>query len=210
MLKSVSGSFFQGMLNGLVGSTGSGKTTLLRLLQRKYVEYDGGILINGVNIKEIDYEEYHQNIFMISQSGSLFSGTLLENLTFYEENPDVAKLIGIMEMIGLVDFLEQINFNLDIPVSSLKLSTGQKQMIEVVRALYSNAKILVFDEATSSVDMTFTQNVVSILDKIKKKRLVIVVTHQPEVIAKLDNVLDLDKINNGDNNHPYFQMEVEA
>ncbi|RMG37273.1 MAG: ABC transporter ATP-binding protein [Methanobacteriota archaeon] len=196
--------FDLGKLNGIVGRTGSGKTTLLRLILRQYESYSGKIMINGKEIRMFPKEDYQSLFYWVSQTGGFFPGSIIENLTFYDNSPDLERLISLMKQFRLWNILEDVDFNLHADFKQLQLSDGQKQIFEFIRALYFDSPILILDEITSSTDTVYTHQILDHLERIKDEKLVILVAHHHETICKLENILYLE-----DGSHKINQKSTE-
>ncbi len=191
-LHGITGEFRKGQINGIAGRTGSGKTTLLRLLLRQYDPNDGTIFLNETEITAFRKEEYQSKFYWISQAGGFFPGSIIENMTFYDNDPNVNRITQLLKSFDLWQILERVNFDLQEDFTSLKLSEGEKQMFEFIRALYFDPQILILDEATSSTDIIFTNRILDHLEKIKGIKLIIVVAHHPETLRRLDTILHLE------------------
>ena len=156
ILKGVSLSIQPKDVIAFVGSSGGGKSTIISLLQRFYDVTGGQITVDGINIKEIDLKWFHEQIGYVPQDSILFSGTIEENICYGVENYSQTKLNRIIKMAN-ADFIFNRNLFPDglattVGERGLKLSGGQKQRLAIARALMKEPKILIFDEATSSLD----------------------------------------------------------
>jgi subfamily B ATP-binding cassette protein MsbA len=177
----------------IYGKSGSGKSTLIKLLLGFYGPDAGSITMSGIDIKTIPVDELRKNISVVNQNIKLFDKTILENMTYgvgtgdetVTEN-DIKKIIGNMGVFeGVVDGLDT-----RVGVSGSKLSGGQKQIVNFVRAILKNAPILVLDEPTSALDTNTKKLVLDIIKKLKGKT-VIIITHDKSIIPYVDKVYEL-------------------
>ena len=138
----------------LVGHTGAGKTSIINLLCRFYNPLEGRILVDGVNIHEHELGSYRQQIGLVLQEPFLFSGTLRENLLFGNPKAADEEIWDALHAVGLAETFAQQNVTLDTVLTErgANFSTGQRQLISFARALISNPRILILDEATAHVD----------------------------------------------------------
>ena len=180
---------------GIVGSSGSGKSTLVNLIERLYEIDKGEIRIDGVNIKDYDLRTLHQQIGYVSQEPSLFSGTIIDNVTY---GVQIFKEEDVINSI----IMSNANFIFDknmfpegllskVGERGIKLSGGQKQRIAIARALIKNPKILIFDEATSALDAESEYQVQKTIDQFIKigNRTVIVIAHRLSTVINCDRIL---------------------
>ena len=139
---------------GIAGQTGSGKTTLIKLLLRFYETNDGQINFDDTNINNINIKSLRDKIGLVNQEIFLFDGTIKDNICYPSENIDEDLLLKVAKNSQCLEFVEKLpdQFETLIGERGQKLSVGQKQRIGIARALYKNPDILIFDEATSSVD----------------------------------------------------------
>ena len=177
----------------LVGHTGSGKTTIINLLSRFYEPKQGEILIDGVNYKERSMHWLHKRLGYVLQTPHLFSGTIMENIRYGrldatdEQVIEAAKAIGADEFISVMDkgYLSEVG------EGGNKLSTGQKQLISFARAILSDPRLLILDEATSSIDSESEQIIQQATDQLLKGRTSFIVAHRLSTIVKSDLIVYL-------------------
>ncbi|MBA7566362.1 Fatty acid ABC transporter ATP-binding/permease protein [subsurface metagenome] len=189
------------LLGSIVGPTGAGKTTLIKLIARFYdIKDDSGeILIDGINIKDIRKEDLRKSIGMVPQDSYLFTNTILENL--YYGKPEGEKiemtdeLMEISKFLGLHNFIDNMpdNYDTHLIENASNLSVGQRQLIAFARVLMVNPKILILDEATSSVDPYTETLIQDALDKAKKGRTTIIIAHRLSTIKNADEIYVLEK-----------------
>lgn len=177
----------------LVGHTGSGKTTIINLLSRFYEPKQGEILIDGVNYKERSMHWLHKRLGYVLQTPHLFSGTIMENIRYGrleatdEEVIEAAKAIGADEFISPMDK----GYQSEVGEGGNKLSTGQKQLISFARAILADPRLLILDEATSSIDSESEQIIQQATDQLLKGRTSFIVAHRLSTIVKSDLIVYL-------------------
>jgi ATP-binding cassette subfamily B multidrug efflux pump len=175
----------------LVGHTGAGKTTITSLMMRFYDIQHGQILVDGVDVREQDLSELRRRFAVVLQDPFLFSGTIASNIrlgTDWITNTDLER---VAEEVNLSEFINTLPSGLEEPVRERgnTLSTGQKQLISFARALAHNPRILILDEATSSVDTETELRVRSALGRMISGRTSVVVAHRLSTIQKADRIL---------------------
>jgi len=201
IIKNVSFSIPAGKTIAIVGPTGAGKTTSIKLLSRFYdlKEGNGDILIDGKNIKNIKKEDLRKAIGMVPQDSFLFTNTIIENLHYGKplgENPVLSEeLLEISKFLGLHNFIDNMpdKYDTNLMENASNLSVGQRQLIAFARVLMVDPKILVLDEATSSVDPYTETLIQDALDKAKKGRTTIIIAHRLSTIRNADEIYVLDQ-----------------
>jgi ABC-type bacteriocin transporter len=187
----------KGSSTAVVGESGSGKSTLLSLLQNLYLLKSGNISIGGIDIANISNKSLRRSVGVVPQHIDLFAGTIIENIALGEFEPDIQKIIGLCQMLGINEFVEKLpnTYNTYLSEQGINLSGGQRQRIAIARALYRNPEILILDEATSSLDPASEQKVQNTLEWFKQQgKTVIVIAHRLTTIKNCDSILVL---NNG-------------
>ncbi len=200
IIKDVTFTIPAGKTIAIVGPTGAGKTTLIKLIARFYdiKDGDGEILIDGINIKDIKKDDLRKNIGMVPQDSFLFTNTILENLYYgkpeVEEIVMTEELIEISKFLGLHNFIDNMpdNYDTHLIENASNLSVGQRQLIAFARVLMVNPKILILDEATSSVDPYTETLIQDALDKAKKGRTTIIIAHRLSTIKNADEIYVLE------------------
>ncbi len=191
ILKDVSFSANPGETIAIVGATGAGKTTMINLLLRFYDIQKGSITLDGVDIKELSLQALRLNFGLVLQDNALFSGTILENITL--GNPDISReqVIKAAHDVEAHRFIENLpgTYDYKLRERGASLSMGQKQLICFVRALVYNPRILILDEATSSVDSETEALVTQASTKMMEGRTSIVVAHRLSTIQGADKIL---------------------
>lgn len=195
VLKNVSFKIREGEKVAFVGATGAGKTTIISLLTRFYDVNSGEILIDGVNIKDISQSELRKNIAVVLQDVFLFSGNIRSNIDLGNENITVEAVNKAVDNTGLRDFINSTEKKLDHPVNERgsTLSVGQKQLISFARALAYDPKILILDEATSSVDTNTEILIQNAIRKLIEGRTSIIIAHRLSTIQTCDKIIVMHK-----------------
>tara|TARA_B110000240_G_scaffold190179_1_gene231041 strand:- start:1701 stop:3485 length:1785 start_codon:yes stop_codon:yes gene_type:complete len=193
VLKGLSFEIKAGKMLALVGRTGAGKTSIISVLNRFYETQKGIIAIDGVNINTIQLSNLRQNIALVQQEVFLFSDSILNNITLFDSNITRNKIIEAAKKIGVHGFIEALPKSYDYVVGErgVTLSSGQRQLIAFLRVYVRNPKILILDEATSSIDTATEKLLQNALEKLSKDRTTIVIAHRLSTIVKADKILHL-------------------
>jgi len=195
ILKDVSFTAKPGEVLAIVGATGAGKSTIINLLMRYYDINEGEIMLDGRNIKELSLGGLRKNFGLVLQDNALFSGSVMENITL--GNPDITRedVIRASKEVDCHKFISKLPGGYDYVLNErgASLSMGQRQLICFVRAMVYNPKILVLDEATSSVDSETEELVTKACDKMMKGRTSIVIAHRLSTIRGADKILVMHK-----------------
>ncbi len=195
VLKDISFEVKEGQTVALVGATGAGKSSVINLLSRFYEINKGDISVDGINLKEYDLSALRQNIGVVLQDVFLFSDTIRENITL--GNPDITEeqILYAADLVGARKFIERLPGGLDYDVMErgATLSVGQRQLISFVRAMVYDPKIIVLDEATSSVDSETEELIQNAIEVLMEGRTAIVIAHRLSTIQGADNIIVLDK-----------------
>jgi ATP-binding cassette subfamily B protein len=179
----------------IVGHTGAGKTTLASLLQRFYDLDSGSVLVDGVDVREWDLERLRRSIGLVLQDVFLFSGTVAGNIRLGEQTIDEERLRWAAGEVHALEFIERLpeGFETAVRERGAGLSVGQKQLIAFARALAFDPRILILDEATSSVDTETEQWIQLALERLLADRTSLVIAHRLSTIQKADRILVLHK-----------------
>ncbi|MEC8677255.1 MAG: ABC transporter ATP-binding protein [Candidatus Margulisiibacteriota bacterium] len=186
-----------GQTVGLAGFTGAGKSTIIKCLLRFYDVSSGKITIDNTNIKAIDLQQLRKMIALVSQDVYLFHGTILENIAYgLSPEPPMEDVIHAAKMAELHAFIETTpdGYNSMIGEKGIKLSGGQRQRLSIARALLKKAPIMVFDEATSSVDTETEAAIQRNLKTLTKGKTALIIAHRLSTIRHADQIM---VINNG-------------
>lgn len=191
-------------LIAIIGPTGSGKTTLVNLLLKKYDLQNGEILIDNHNIQEINYKNLVDSISIVPQNSILFSGTIKSNLMFGNQNLKNEDLIKATKFSAIDQFILQKKDQFDsiVEQSGNNYSGGQKQRLCIARAILKKSKILILDDATSSLDQDTEKNILNNLMK-KKNKTIFLISQKISTIKNADRIIVLDKgkiVGNGNHN----------
>ncbi|MEO6191209.1 MAG: ABC transporter ATP-binding protein [Saprospiraceae bacterium] len=180
-----------------VGPSGSGKSTLMKLLVGLYRPLEGQILFNNISEDKINFEELRNQIGFVTQDTQLFSGTVRENLLFVNPYASEQDMIDVLEKSSCKYILERSNKGLETVIGEggLKLSGGEKQRLSIARALLRKPKILIFDEATSSLDSITEEDVTSTIRSISltKDQITVLIAHRLSTIMHADRIYVLEK-----------------
>jgi ATP-binding cassette subfamily B protein len=177
----------------LVGESGEGKTTISNLLLRLYDPTGGKIEIDGQDISKVTQTSLRENIAVVFQDPTLFSGTVRENIAYGKPRATQKEIVNAAKSANAYDFIQKLPQGLDTLVGErgMKLSGGQKQRIAIARAILKDAPILILDEATSSLDSKSEHEVQIALEKLMKGRTTIIIAHRLSTIADVDKIVTL-------------------
>ena len=195
ILKGISFDINGGEKVAVVGRSGAGKSTLSRLLYRFYDLNDGFITIDGHDIAQVTQNSLRNNISIVPQDTVLFNNSLLYNLQYGNPEATIDDIYEAAKMAHIFDFIESLPDGWDTVVGErgLKLSGGEKQRVAIARALLKKPKILVFDEATSSLDSNTEQAIQRTLEEISKHHTTMVIAHRLSTVVNADRILVMDQ-----------------
>lgn len=178
----------------LVGPTGSGKTTLASLIPRLYDPVEGSVVIDGADIREIDPESLRRQVALVSDDAFLFSATLRENIAYAAPDATDDQVLRAAAMAGLDEFVGELPDGYETLVGErgLTLSGGQRQRVAIARALIQDPRILILDDATSSLDATTEARVKQALREVMRGRTTVIIGHRLSTIALADRIAVLD------------------
>lgn len=177
----------------VVGMNGAGKTTLINLLLRFYTPNEGDILLNNININDIKLSEYRGLFSIVSQDFYLFDKTIKENIG-YKPNIKEQDIYASISRSGAKEFIDKLekNINTSVGHNGVCLSGGERQKLALARALVSNAKIVIFDEGTSNVDVESEDRINEVLINELKEEIVVIISHKPRILKFVDKILVLE------------------
>lgn len=178
----------------IVGATGAGKSTIISLITRLYDINSGNILIDDVNLKDYELYNLRSHIGVVLQDVFLFHGSIFENLSFGDETITLDKIKAGAKEIEVDQFIEQLPGGYDYVVSERgsSISLGQRQLLSFLRAYLSDPKILILDEATSSIDHESEKLIQRATEKITKNRTSIIIAHRLSTIEKADKIIVME------------------
>lgn len=190
-LKNINQTFEKGKKYALVGGSGSGKSTILRLLLRYYEEFDGSILIDGKEHRDIDINHIYKHLSVIQQNVFMFDGTVKDNIGLYGEYSD-EEILKAAKMAGLSKLIESLPKGIyeDVGENGSRLSGGEKQRVAIARALMKNSSIMLLDESTSALDNETAFSIEKSLLELEGVTS-IVITHKlmEEILKKYDEII---------------------
>ncbi len=195
VLKNISFSVKEGETVALVGATGAGKSSIINLLSRFYEINKGQIFVDDIDVNEYELSVLRKHIGVVLQDVFLFSDTILHNITLGDQSISKEKVIEAAKLVGAHDFIERLpgGYLYNVMERGATLSVGQRQLISFVRALVHDPKIIVLDEATSSVDTETEEMIQNAIAKLMKGRTAIVIAHRLSTIQNAHKIIVLDK-----------------
>ncbi len=195
VLKDISFSVEANKTCAIVGATGAGKSSIINLLNRFYDINKGQILIDNADISKVSLKSLRKDIGVVLQDVFLFSDTILNNITLGNEKISLSEVEIAAEHVGALPFIQNLpqGFDYNVMERGATLSVGQRQLISFVRAMVYDPKILILDEATSSVDSELEEMIQSAIKKMMKGRTSIVIAHRLATIKDADKIIVLDK-----------------
>lgn len=181
-------------ITAIIGSNGIGKTTILDLITKINEPLAGTILVDNKDISLLDTDKYLNEISILNQETFLFNFSIRENFDFVDKNTEKQK--EICKFIGIDKFINELPNGYDtiIDKNSTNISGGEKRLLSLARTLLKESKILIFDEATSSLDIKGTEHICKILKKLRKNHTIIIVSHKNDVINIADEIIKIKTI----------------
>ncbi len=194
VIKDVSFEVSAGESLAIVGATGAGKSSVINILNRFYPIQKGSICIDGVDATDYQLDSIRSQIGLVLQDVFLFSGTVMENITLRDKSIAKEKVVEAAKMVGAHDFIMKLpgNYDFNVMERGATLSMGQRQLISFIRTLVFDPRILVLDEATSSIDTETEQLIQKAIEKLMEGRTSIVIAHRLSTIQKADQIMVLD------------------
>ncbi len=195
ILKDVTFTIEPGKTLAIVGATGAGKSSIINILSRFYEIQKGTIKVDNINAKDYELSSLLKQIGTVLQDVFLFSGSITENITLRNYHISKEKVINAAKMLGAHDFIMKLpgNYDYNVMERGATLSLGQRQLVSFIRALVFDPKILILDEATSSIDVESEQIIQHAIENLVTDRTSIVIAHRLSTIQRADNILVLDK-----------------
>ena len=195
VLKNLNFNIDSGQFLALVGHTGAGKSSIIRILNRFYEIEKGEIKIDNISINDLTLTSLRDNIALVQQEVFLFSDSILNNISLYQENILKTDVVKASKEIGIYEFIMSLPNGFDYVVGErgVTLSSGQRQLIAFLRVYIRNPKILILDEATASIDSSTEALLQNALEKLSENRTTIVIAHRLSTIVNADKILLLDQ-----------------
>ena len=195
VLKNISIKIMGGKMTALVGHSGSGKSTLLNLIPRIYDPTSGKILIDGQIIKDFNLASLRKEVSIVDQSTTLFDESVFNNIKYAKPDASNEEVYKAAEMSMCTDFINNLEnkFETVIGENGVKLSGGEKQRLSIARAFLKDSKIILLDEATSSLDSETEEKIQKALDKLTSNKTTIVIAHRLSTILNSNTIYVLDK-----------------
>ncbi len=183
-----------GEMIGIVGASGTGKSTLINLLMRLYETDDGRILVDGVDMKEISRNSYHSQLGVVLQETFLFSGTIIDNIRFSRPDASVEEIIRAAKLANAHDFISRLpdGYNTYVGEKGHTLSGGERQRIAIARAILTDPKILILDEATASLDTESEFMIQTALDRLTRGKTTFAIAHRLSTLKNADRIMVID------------------
>jgi ABC-type multidrug transport system fused ATPase/permease subunit len=184
-----------GQTCALVGPTGAGKTTTARLIARFYDPTAGAVLLDGVDLRDLPTPELRKAIIMVTQESFLFSGTVADNIAFGKPSATREEIVRASEVVGAHPFIEMLpeGYDTDIRKRGGRLSAGQRQLVALARAFLADPAVIIFDEATSSIDMPSERLIQQALEVVLEDRTAFIIAHRLATVEIADRVLVIDE-----------------
>lgn len=194
VLKNINFTIKPGESLALVGHTGCGKTTISKILMKFYETNDGQVLIDGQNAIEHNAKSWRENIALISQDVMLFEDTLMNNIKSANKEISDEKVVEICKEIGLDEYVQTLKekYNTKLSHNAEELSQGQRQLVSIARALASEKKLIIMDEATSNIDSITEQKIQNCIKLMMKDKTMLIIAHRLSTIKKATNILVMD------------------
>lgn len=191
VIKNFSLTVKKGSVIALVGESGCGKSTLIKLMLGFYIPQKGCLFLGNYNVRDVDHQDWLKHCGVVMQETKIFSGTIIENISFSEEQPNMDKVLAVLKTVGLSSFIETLPMGIHtkIGVSGIEMSGGQKQRLMIARALYKNPDILFLDEATSSLDANNERLIVTNIGNLGKDKTIIIAAHRLSTVQNADKIV---------------------
>ena len=195
VLKDININIAGNKMTALVGHSGSGKSTLLSLIPRIYDPISGKVDVDGQNIKEVKLSSLRKEISIVDQNTTLFDDTVLNNIKYAKPDASNDEIYKAADMAMCTDFINKLEnkFETKIGENGIKLSGGEKQRLSIARAFLKNSKIILLDEATSSLDSETEEKIQKALEKLISNKTTIVIAHRLSTILNSNIIYVLDK-----------------
>ena len=213
VLQNVSANFAGGKMTALVGHSGSGKSTLLNMIPRIYAPTDGRIFLDGQDISKFDLASLREQISIVDQNTTLFDDTVLNNIKYARPEASNEEVFKAAEHSMCAEFINNLEngYETMIGENGVKLSGGEKQRLSIARAFLKKSKIILLDEATSSLDSKTEEKIQKALDQLTLNKTTIVIAHRLSTILNSDKIYVVDNgkiIDSGKHEELLIQSKV--
>jgi ATP-binding cassette subfamily B protein len=180
----------EGETFALVGPTGAGKSTIAKLLTRFYDPLDGRVLVDGYDVADVTLHSLRRQLGIVPQESFLFAGSIGDNIQFARPNATREDVLGACEAVGILELIESLPNGLDTPCHErgVTLSSGERQLIALARAFLASPRVLILDEATSSLDLATESLVERALDVLLEGRTAILIAHRLNTAMRADRI----------------------
>lgn len=194
VLENVNLTVHPGEMIGLVGASGTGKSTLINLIMHLYEVDDGRILVDGIDIKDIRLENYHNQLGVVLQENFLFAGTIYNNIRFARPDATFEEVVRVCKMANAHDFITKLpdGYNTYVGEHGFNLSGGERQRVAIARAMLGNPKLLILDEATASLDTESEYLIQKALGRLTKGRTTFAIAHRLSTLKDADRLVVID------------------
>lgn len=191
ILKNISFYVPSGKMYAIVGTSGAGKSTIIGLIPRLYDTVSGVVKVSNTPVKDYDLAYLRTNIGIVTQDTYLFNGTILENLLYAKPSASMEEIEEACKVANIYDFIDSLPQRFETVVGNrgLKLSGGEKQRVSIARVILKNPKILILDEATSSLDSVSESQIQSALNRVMEGRTSIVIAHRLSTVMAADKIM---------------------
>ena len=195
IIKNVSFKVQSGQMFGIVGKTGAGKSTIINLIARLYDVTGGEILIDGVPIRKIAFDDLRRNIGIVSQETFLFIGSIADNIRYANPEATMEEVIEAAKSANAHEFITKLpeGYNTKVGEGGISLSGGEKQRISIARAIIQKPNILILDEATASMDTRTERKIQNAIDALKQGRTIISIAHRLSTLRDADMLCVIEK-----------------
>jgi ABC-type multidrug transport system fused ATPase/permease subunit len=194
VLKDINLEVEPGQMVAFVGATGAGKSSMIKVLSRFYDVDEGAILIDEHDLRDVTMSSLHRQIGTVFQETFLFNGTVMDNIRYGRLDATDEEVIAAAVAVGAHDFIEKLNEGYDTQIheGGSLLSVGQRQLLSFARALLADPRILILDEATSSVDTQTERLIQEAMERLLEGRTSFIIAHRLSTITRADQILVLD------------------
>jgi ATP-binding cassette subfamily B multidrug efflux pump len=195
ILKDISFELKKGQSMAFVGPTGAGKTSTINLLTRFYDFQKGNIFIDDVEIRQIGLNPLRKQVGVVLQDVFLFKGSILDNLRLGDPSISEEQVMAAAKEVGIHDFIQKLpgQYRYEVMERGATLSMGQRQLLSFVRVLVHNPRIMILDEATSSIDSESEELIQNAIAKVMKNRTSIIIAHRLSTVQNVDKIIVLQK-----------------